>query len=51
MLLLLCESFVDVHGFLAVMSCGIGVAGFFGEDFEDAEVDGLLGRAVSKEFQ
>lgn len=38
--------FVDSDGFLAVFGCAVDVAGFFGEDFEEAEVDGLFGRGV-----
>jgi hypothetical protein len=35
--------FVDLDGFLAVFCCTVGVPCFFGEDFEEAEVDGLGG--------
>jgi len=46
MLLLFHGVFVDSDGFLAVFGCAVDVAGFFGEDFEEAEVDGLFGRGV-----
>ena len=42
LLLLLRGFFVDFDGFLAVLGRAVDVAGFFGEDFEEAEVDGLL---------
>jgi len=47
LLVVFCGLFVDFQGFLAVVRCAIEVAGFLGEDFEEAEVDGLLGRGVS----
>lgn len=34
-------SLVDFDGFLAVLRCTEDVAGFLGEDFEEAEVNGL----------
>ena len=41
LLLLLRGFFVDFDGFLAVLGRAVDVAGSFGEDFEEAEVDGL----------
>ena len=40
-LLLLGGLFVDLDGFLAVLGRAVDVAGFLGEDLEEAEVDGL----------
>jgi hypothetical protein len=40
-------AFVDSDGFLAVFGCAVDVACFFGEDFEEAEVDGLYAIVIS----
>ena len=40
-LLLLGGFLVNFDGFLAVLGRAVDVAGSFGEDFEEAEVDGL----------
>jgi hypothetical protein len=37
--------FVDPDGFLAIFRRAVGMPCFFGEDFEEAEVDGLCGWA------
>lgn len=42
LLLLFHRLLVYSDGFLAVFGCAVDVAGFFGEDFEEAEVDGLF---------
>ena len=45
-LLLLGGLFVDLDGFLAVLGRAVDVAGFLGEDLEEAEVDGLFKRRL-----
>jgi hypothetical protein len=46
--LLLHGRFVDLDGFLAVLGRVVDVAGFLGEDLEEAEVDGLYERVISR---
>jgi hypothetical protein len=46
LLLLLGGLFVDLDGFLAVLGRAVDVAGFLGEDLEEAEVDGLFREEV-----